>query len=199
MAHLKAMGDPFKRMLFATPIAGERWSQRRWSQPQHQSLIQLTERARVPRAQVFRAHPPHPRSFQLHFSGSALVTLAGCRTEFRGQPARFRSPAPVGNIASVVLLRQPWAAVATVGKFLRRPENETCAQVATGAGAPAPMPQRRALPLILTAEFSFEQFRRVPGNRACSPARQSEFNTEPTCTTCRTALSVLYGRRIINS
>ena len=27
------------------------------------SLTQLTERARVPRAQVFRAHPPHPLSF----------------------------------------------------------------------------------------------------------------------------------------
>ena len=37
-------------------------------------------------------------------------------------------------------------------------------------------------PLILTAEFNPEQFRPVPENRACPPARQSEFNT---CTSHR--------------
>ena len=72
------------------------------------SLTQLTERARVPRAQVFRAHPPHPLSFQLQFSGSALDTLADCWAEFRGQPARFRSAAPVGYIASVNFLAATW-------------------------------------------------------------------------------------------
>ena len=40
------------------------------------------------------------------------------------------------------------------------------------------MPQRRSLSLILTAEFNSEQFRPVPENRACPPARQSEFNTD---------------------
>ena len=121
-------------------------------------------------------------SFQLQFSGSALDTLADCRTEFRGQPARFRSAAPVGYIASVIFLRQPCAAIVNGGKFLRRRGNPTCAQVAAGAGAPAPMSQRRCpsanLSLILTAEFNPEQFRPVPENRACPPARQSEFNTD---------------------
>ena len=134
--------------------------------------------ANMSRLEFFPAHLSLFSVFELHFSGSALSTRQNCRTEFRGQPARFRSPALVGNIASVVLLRQPWAAIATVGKFLRRRENATCAQVAAGAGAPAPMPQRRNLSLILTAEFNPEQFRPVPENRACPPARQSEFNTD---------------------
>ena len=101
-----------------------------------------------------------------------------CRAEFRGQPTWFRSAAQVGYIASVIALWQPWATIVNGGKFLRRPENATCAQVATGAGAPAPMPQRRSLSLILTAELNSEQFRPVPENRACPPARQSEFNTD---------------------
>ena len=60
-----------------------------------------------------------------------------------------------------------------------------CNRRCPSADVPAPMSQRHALPLILTAEFNPEQFRPVPENQACPRARQSEFNTDATCTSYR--------------
>ena len=67
------------------------------------------------------AAEPTPACFRLSPVLAAPATaqcVPDSPTEFRRQPTRFRSPAPVGNIASVIFLRQPWAAIANGGKFL---------------------------------------------------------------------------------